>query len=218
MVLVTRPEPGLSATMAEVRALGWDAVACPMLDITTFEPVAPGEFRAVLVTSANALPALRDSPRDRLVVAVGARTAARARKAGFVNVEAADGDARALAAFCRARGILGADVLLASGEGYGVDLARDLGVQRIEVYAACKREALPDDAAEALRGGRVDSVLLYSGKTAEAFREALGAEEVTALSAVRALCLSEAIAARLDPKEWRAVMWPDPLEQLGPVV
>ncbi|MFT8326370.1 uroporphyrinogen-III synthase [Gluconobacter oxydans] len=215
---MTRPEPGLSATMAEVRALGWEAVACPMLDITTFEPVAPGEFRAVLVTSANALPALRDWPRDRLVVAVGAQTAARARQAGFMNVEAADGDARALAAFCRARGIMGPDVLLASGEGYGVDLARDLGVQRIEVYAACKREALPDDAAEALRGGRVDSVLLYSGKTAEAFREALGAEEVTALSAVRALCLSEAIAARLDPKEWRAVMWPDPLEQLGPVV
>ncbi|MBF0849702.1 uroporphyrinogen-III synthase [Gluconobacter sp. R75690] len=204
--------------MAEVRALGWEAVACPMLDVTTFEPVAPGVFRAVLVTSANALPALRDWPRDRLVVAVGARTAARARRDGFVNVEAADGDARALAAFCRARGIMGADVLLASGAGYGVDLARDLGVQRGEVYVACKREALPDDAAEALRGGRVDSVLLYSGKTAEAFREALGAEEVTALSAVRALCLSEAIAARLDPKEWRAVMWPDPLEQLGPVV
>ncbi|WP_370544213.1 MULTISPECIES: uroporphyrinogen-III synthase [unclassified Gluconobacter] len=215
---MTRPEPGLSATMAEVRALGWEAVACPMLDVTTFEPVAPGVFRAVLVTSANALPALRDWPRDRLVVAVGARTAARARRDGFVNVEAADGDARALAAFCRARGIMGADVLLASGAGYGVDLARDLGVQRGEVYVACKREALPDDAAEALRGGRVDSVLLYSGKTAEAFREALGAEEVTALSAVRALCLSEAIAARLDPKEWRAVMWPDPLEQLGPVV
>lgn len=204
--------------MAEVRALGWEAVACPMLDITTFEPVAPGKFRAVLVTSANALPALRDWPRDRLVVAVGARTAARARKAGFVNVEAADGDARALAVFCRARGIMGTDVLLASGEGYGVELARDLGVQRVEVYAACKRTVLPDEAARALRGGRVDSVLLYSGKTAEAFREALGAEEVTALSAVRALCLSEAIAARLDPKEWRAVMWPDPLEQLGPVV
>lgn len=204
--------------MAEVRALGWEAVACPMLDVTTFEPVAPGKFRAVLVTSANALPALRDWPRDRLVVAVGARTAARARRDGFVNVEAADGDARALAAFCRVRGIMGADVLLASGAGYGVDLARDLGVQRGEVYVACKREALPDDAAEALRGGRVDSVLLYSGKTAEAFREALGAEEVMALSAVRALCLSEAITARLDPQEWRAVMWPDPLEQLGPAV
>ncbi|WP_322783260.1 uroporphyrinogen-III synthase [Gluconobacter vitians] len=214
---MTRPEPGLSATMADVRALGWDAVACPMLDITTFEPVAPGAFRAVLVTSANALPALRDWPRDRLIVAVGARTAARARKAGFVNVEAADGDARALAAFCRARGIMGADVLLASGEGYGVELARDLGVERVEVYAAAMCEALPETAQDALRGGRVEAVLLYSGKTAEAFRGALRAEEVTALSAVRALCLSEAIAARLNPEEWRAVMWPDPLEQLGPV-
>ncbi len=204
--------------MADVRALGWDAVACPMLDITTFEPVAPGVFSAVLLTSANALPALRDWPRDRLVVAVGAQTAARVRQAGFVTVAAADGDARALAAFCRAQGITGADVLLASGEGYGVELARELGVQRVEVYAACKREALAAEAAQALRDGRVEAVLLYSGKTAEAFRNALGAEEVTALSAVRALCLSEAIAARLNPKEWRAVMWPDPLKQLGPAV
>ncbi|MCP1272687.1 uroporphyrinogen-III synthase [Gluconobacter albidus] len=215
---MTRPEPGLSATMEQVRALGWQAMACPMLDITPLAAVAPEDFRAVLVTSANALPALQDWPRDRLVVAVGAQTAARARQAGFVNVEAAEGDARALAVFCRARGITGVDVLLASGEGYGVELARDLGVQRVEVYAACKREALATEAAQALQGGRVEAVLLYSGKTAEAFREALGAEDVTALSAVRALCLSEAIAARLNHGEWRAVTWPDPLEQLGPAV
>ncbi|MFT8990752.1 MAG: uroporphyrinogen-III synthase [Gluconobacter albidus] len=215
---MTRPEPGLSATMAQVRALGWQAMACPMLDITPRAAVAPENFRAVLVTSANALPALREWPRDRLVVAVGAPTAARACQAGFINVEAADGDARALSMFCRARGITGADVLLASGEGYGVDLARELDIQRVEVYAACKRVALPDDAMAALRARRVDSVLLYSGKTAEAFREALGAEDVTALSAVRALCLSEAIAARLNHGEWRAVTWPDPLEQLGPAV
>ncbi|WP_338126184.1 uroporphyrinogen-III synthase [Gluconobacter kondonii] len=214
---MTRPEPGLSATMAEVRALGWQAIACPMLDITTLAPVAPENFRAVLVTSANALPALRDWPKDRLLVAVGSQTAARARQAGFIHVEAADGDALALTAFCRMRGITGADVLLASGEGYGLDLARNLEVQRAEVYVACKRMTLPEDATAALRERRVDSVLLYSGKTAEAFREALGAEDVTALSAVRALCLSEAIAARLNHKEWRAVTWPDPLKQIGPV-
>ncbi|MEN3166529.1 uroporphyrinogen-III synthase [Gluconobacter sp. OJB] len=214
---MTRPEPGLSATMAEVRALGWQAMACPMLDITALVPVAPENFRAVLVTSANALPALRDWPKERLVVAVGSQTAARARQAGFIHVEAADGDARALTAFCRTRGIKGADVLLASGEGYGLDLARDLEVQRAEVYSASKRVTLPDEAAAALRERRVEAVLLYSGKTAEAFREALGAEDVTALSAVRALCLSEAVAARLNPKEWRAVTWPDPLKQLGPV-
>ncbi|MFT9364390.1 MULTISPECIES: uroporphyrinogen-III synthase [Gluconobacter] len=214
---MTRPEPGLPATMAEVGALGWQAIACPMLDITALAPVAPENFRAVLVTSANALPALRDWPRDRPLFAVGAQTAARARQAGFIHVEAADGDARALTAFCRMRGITGADVLLASGEGYGLDLARDLEVQRAEVYAVSKCMTLPDDAAAALRERRVEAVLLYSGKTAEAFRGALGAEDVTALSAVRALCLSEAIAARLNHKEWRAVMWPDPLKQLGPV-
>lgn len=215
---MTRPEPGLSATLAQVRAKGWDAVACPMLDITTFAPIMPAPFRAVLVTSANALPALRGWPKDRLVVAVGGQTAARARDAGFTNILAAAGDAEALAGLCRKHGIIGPDVLLASGAGYGMELARELNVQRVEVYAACKRTVLPEGARAALRGNRVDSVMLYSGKTAEAFRDALDDEEVAALGCVRALCLSEAIAARLNSGEWRAVMWPDPLEQLGPAV
>jgi len=69
-----------------------------------------------------------------------------------------------------------------------------------------------------LLSDRVEGVVLYSGKTAEAFMEALGAPERNALSGVRALCLSEAIAARLTEKDWRAVEWPDPLERLGPFV
>ncbi|GBR69690.1 hypothetical protein GKA01_02890 [Gluconobacter kanchanaburiensis NBRC 103587] len=193
-------------------------MACPMLDITTFAPIVPAPFQAVLVTSANALPALRDWPKDRLIVAVGGQTAARAREAGFANILAAAGDAQALAGLCRRHGITGPDVLLASGVGYGVELARELNVQRVEVYAACKRTALPEDVRAALRDNRVDSVMLYSGKTAEAFRDALGSEEVAALGRVRALCLSEAIAARLNSGEWRAVTWPDPLEQIGAVV
>ncbi|WP_252348936.1 hypothetical protein [Gluconobacter sp. P5E10] len=48
--------------------------------------------------------------------------------------------------------------------------------------------------------------------------EALGAPERNALSGVRALCLSEAIAARQSFSVRRAVEWPDPLERLGPFV
>jgi len=95
-VLVLRPEPGASATVAKARERGLDAIAVPLF---TVEPIAwqapdPSGFDGLLLTSGNAsrhggegLQALR-----RLkVYAVGDATAQAAREAGF-NV-AATGDA-----------------------------------------------------------------------------------------------------------------------------
>lgn len=217
-VLVTRPEPGLASTSEALQRQGWEAIACPMLEIQTYEPIAVTDCAAVALTSANALAALKNWPRDRLMVTVGAKTAEHARAMGFSNVHAADGDAEALLEFCRRHNLTGQSLMLACGKGYGLDLAVALGASRIDAYAVTKRQALTDAARDALLSDRVEGVVLYSGKTAEAFMEALGAPERSALSGVRAFCLSEAIAARLTEKDWRAVEWPDPLERLGPFV
>ncbi len=87
-VLVLRPEPGASATVAGARALGLDAVSIPLFDV---EPVAwtapdPANFDALLLTSANAmrhggaaLAVYRALPAH----AVGETTADAARAAGF---------------------------------------------------------------------------------------------------------------------------------------
>ncbi|GAA4709767.1 uroporphyrinogen-III synthase [Sphingomonas lutea] len=87
-VLVLRPEPAASTTVARARQLGLDADAVPLFEI---EPVAWNApeatvFDGLLVTSANAvrhggeaLQAVRSLP----VYAVGGATAAAARDAGF---------------------------------------------------------------------------------------------------------------------------------------
>jgi uroporphyrinogen-III synthase len=87
-VLVLRPEPGASATVAKARTIGLDAAAAPLFAI---EPVAwqapgPSDLDALLLTSANAvrmggaeLMKLRGLP----VHAVGEVTAQAARDAGF---------------------------------------------------------------------------------------------------------------------------------------
>ena len=87
-VIVLRPEPGASATVARARALGLDAISIPLFEV---EPVDwdapdPAAFDALLLTSANAirhggaqLAALRALP----VHAVGSATAEAARDAGF---------------------------------------------------------------------------------------------------------------------------------------
>jgi uroporphyrinogen-III synthase len=87
-LVILRPEPGASASVARARELGLDAFAVPLFEV---EPVAweapeAGSFDALLLTSANAvrcggqaLQELRSLP----VHPVGEATAEAAREAGF---------------------------------------------------------------------------------------------------------------------------------------
>jgi uroporphyrinogen-III synthase len=88
MILVLRPEPGASETLARARECGLDARAVPLFEIEPVEWDVPdvGGFDGLLLTSANAarlagerLVELRGLP----VHAVGAATAKAAREAGF---------------------------------------------------------------------------------------------------------------------------------------
>jgi uroporphyrinogen-III synthase len=98
-ILVTRPQPDKEKTGATLRARGFEVLLAPML---RFEPVAlpdepTADYAAVIVTSANALRAVEPQLAeygllDLPLFAVGERTAAAARKAGFGSVISADGD------------------------------------------------------------------------------------------------------------------------------
>jgi len=98
-ILVTRPQPDNEKTGASLRARGFEVLLAPML---RFEPVAlpdepSADYAAVIVTSANALRAVEPQLAeygllDLPLFAVGERTAAAARKAGFGSVISADGD------------------------------------------------------------------------------------------------------------------------------
>ena len=61
-LLVLRPEPGASATVAKARGLGLNAVAMPLFEIEPVEWEAPDpeRFDGILLTSANALRFGRD--------------------------------------------------------------------------------------------------------------------------------------------------------------
>ena len=98
-ILVTRPQPDNEKTGASLRARGFEVLLAPML---RYEPVAlpdepTADYAAVIVTSANALRAVEPQLAEYGLLglplfAVGERTAAAARKAGFGSVISADGD------------------------------------------------------------------------------------------------------------------------------
>jgi uroporphyrinogen-III synthase len=128
------------------------------------------------------------------VHAVGARTAEAAREFGFHNTSSAGGTVADLANLVRAEIAPGEGRLVhLSGRDAAGDIAGTLAragyeTQRIVVYEAVPAEALPADAVEALRDGRVEAVLLYSPRSAEAFaglvRQAGLGERLADISAV----------------------------------
>ena len=158
-VLVTRPHPDSEISAEALRGRGFEVLLAPML---RFEPVAflddaEVDYGAVIATSANALraiePQLAASRLTKLpLFAVGERTASLARKAGFSNVIAAQGDAaglRDLVLECvRARALKKASVLLyLAGADLSRDLAGELGERAAEAAADGPSEDCPPDVA-----------------------------------------------------------------------
>lgn len=102
-IVVLRPEPGASETLAGARALGLDGVAIPLFTVgpVDWEVPDPKAFDGLLLTSANAvrhagagLVRLSDVP----VYAVGEATAAAARKVGLEVAAVGDAGVEALLA------------------------------------------------------------------------------------------------------------------------
>ena len=138
------------------------------------------------------------------LLAVGARSARAARRAGFANVTSAGGNARNLMelAATRYRGTA-QPLLYLAGADRAVDLVAELAAAAVPVemhvvYQAVAVPDLPLDAAEALRGGVLDGVLHFSRRSAKIYLQAaantgLGA---TALKPMH-FCLSARIAKPL---------------------
>ena len=88
MILVVRPEPGLSATLQAAKELGLNAVGYPLFEICSvkWECPDPDQVDALLIGSANAFRhggGALDSLTRKPVYAVGRATADAAREAGF---------------------------------------------------------------------------------------------------------------------------------------
>jgi uroporphyrinogen-III synthase len=212
-LLVTRPEPDNARTAAALRSRGHEVTLAPVLRVEP-EPDAElggGPWAAVLITSANAARAVVAHPRrDELLgipaFAVGRRSAEAARQAGFAEVISADGNADDLARLVAARAASGKPnhpLLWLAGEDRAGDLvaalaAHDIAVHTVVVYRAVAETTLPDEVRDALGSGRVDGVLHYSRRSADAFEAIAMASGIDLKSLpTKHYCLSAQVAEPL---------------------
>lgn len=210
-VLVTRPYPDSETTAAALRARGLEPLLAPVLrfEVVPLPAGFDADAAAVLVTSANALravePQLKGHALSKLpLFAVGEHSAAAARRAGFGKVFSADGDAAALRdlvlGHIRARRVKAGPLLHLAGETVAGDLVAELGAHGVEVtsrvvYRMVAMDRLPEAVRTAFAAGRIDAVLHYSARSAQAFLQAARADgiEISAL-AVAQCCISKAVA------------------------
>jgi uroporphyrinogen-III synthase len=207
-VLVTRPRPDADETAAELMALGHEPVVAPLLEVTLDSGVAldVAGVQAILITSANGARAMASaiSQRDLPVLAVGAASAAAARKCGFAQTESADGDVETLAGLVMARLTpQGGALVHVVGTVTAGDLSGRLAdsgfdVRRAVLYQADLVAELPEETERRLREDTLDAVLFYSPRTAAQFTALVAAKGLAGhCSGIIALALSDAVVEKL---------------------
>jgi uroporphyrinogen-III synthase len=204
-LLITRPEPGATATACQVKEMGFEPVLAPCLTIQALAASLPERPAALIVTSAQAIPALPGRFYPIPCFCVGDATAAKMRQAGFTAVSSAAGDAEDLLRLVTAQNISGTH-LLAVGERHGVGLARQLRargikVLRRKVYATRPLPVLPPPIRAALAAGEIKKALFYSAETAKAFIRL----QPPGTGMMEALVLSPAIALHVRGLPWQSI-------------
>jgi uroporphyrinogen-III synthase len=213
-VLVTRPEPGASATARRLRAMGFVPHVAPLLTISPVAAALPPADRigAIVIASRHAVPPLPAHYHALPLFAVGDATAEAARGHGFTYILSADGDAEALAALvARSSPARDLPLLLAAGLGQGLYLAERLAeagfaVERREVYAAWPVTALPEAARAMISAGRAGRVLLFSRETALCLSRLVREPELLAgFPKLDLAAISGAVAEAARGLPWRSI-------------
>jgi uroporphyrinogen-III synthase len=183
-LIVLRPEPGASATVARARDMGLVAVAHPLFETQpeVWDAAEPEAYTGILMTSANAARHAGPGLARYLhlpLFAVGLATASAAEAAGFASVASGDSDvARLLAKVAT----LGKHKLLhLSGEDVTEVAAIGIEIDRRIVYRA--EPLIPDGAMlETLAIGGV--ALVHSPRAAARLAEIAPERAVLSLAAI----------------------------------
>lgn len=219
-ILISRPQEDAARLAELLRARGHEPLCASLLSVRFFDGPEPNfaGVSAVVATSANGIRAFaeRTDRRDIRIFAVGPQTADAANKAGFENVECADGDAATLAEKVLdwvkpEEGVLlhaasadneGQLKTLLAEEGYSVDV--------MVLYEVVAIHKLPEIAREALVHHALDAAVVFSPRSAMALRDCILRDGLAeACKDIAAICISTATAAALSPLVFRKVVVAD---------
>ena len=205
---MTRPEPDATTSAARLRELGHEVIVSPVLE-TAFsdDPVRIHRDADVALTSRNGARALVQLAPEIIsrtvrIFTVGNATARLLRESGFQNVLSAQGAVDDLVALIfehkpeKVHYICGRD---RKGDLDGKLAKRGISVSLDERYRADFSSEFTKDAMECFYSKRLDGVLHYSTRSAQAYQSLLEQNKISYLTKLlKHFCLAKAVASVFD--------------------
>lgn len=216
-ILVTRPQPVADEFAEKLRREGFNAYIAPLMEyVDTKGSIGDlSAYQACVFTSVQAVQVFCRKTEDRHLPAlvVGDATARAAKQAGFTAVYSAAGDASDVIALIadKKKELSLKKVIHPCSDDTPDDVAKavsKLGVKMVlkVVYKASLISEFPEDVGQVLRRNGIDTVTLFSARTAANFVQLLCRKEWHGVSAgLNVVCISKRVAAELRPLPWRGV-------------
>jgi uroporphyrinogen-III synthase len=210
---VTRPMEDAAALRAQLIAQGHEVTTEALLKIEYFhdEPIELEDAQALVATSRNALRALKghsqeDACKGYPIFVVGRATARLAAEMGFETVIEGPSTAQALLGLIlNVAEVNDGAIVHLSAENVAYNLCEELRRLGYHVFQPILYRSEPIEVLSApllrnLESGRIYGVVLLSGRTAEAYVNAMMTHGLLASAReMTHFCLSKAVAARLSP-------------------
>lgn len=209
-ILLTRPAAQSEKDAKTLNAMGYNTILSPVL---VFEPLSftlptPAHYSGLIFTSLNGVKAFQACCKNHLrdyfdlsIFCLGEKTATYLKQLGFRSVHFTTGTARDLKDFiytqkltAHGRPLL---YLCAQDIAFAMDEAlieQTIPAQRQVIYRMMPAENFSPEALKALQENVIDSVMLYSQRSANAFAvliERYGLEDH--LNQIRLLSISQAV-------------------------
>ena len=223
-ILFTRPIEDCHEIILKFQSLGHNVSHLPLISIEglKYGSINYFNFKSVIFTSSNAIKFLNIKDMDKNIICfcVGSATEKRARKAGFQNVFAADGNVDNLKElillnFNPSEGKL----LYISGETISSNLDQDLisksyVIERVINYRAKSIEKYDEDFIEKLKLKMPDIIYIYSQNSAINFLKVIKNYKLESLwMNTNLMCIGEKTSSILNEIKWKKIFLFNPGEE-----
>ena len=223
-ILFTRPLEDCHEIILRFQSLGHEVSHLPLINIEglKYEPLNYSDFRGIIFTSANAVKFLDIKNIDKKIACfcVGSATEKKARRSGFQNVFAADGNVDNLKElillnFNSSEGKL----LYISGEVISGNLDQDLIsngyiIERIINYKTKSIEKYDEDFIEKLKQKMPEITYIYSQNSAINFLKMIKNYQLETLwMDTNLMCIGEKTSSILNEIKWKKIFLFNPGEE-----
>ena len=223
-ILLTRPLEDCSEMILKFQSLGHQVSHLPLLRIykVNYGEINFKNYNGIIFTSANSLKFLDLKKIDKKMICfcVGSATEKKARKLGFQNVIAADGNVGNLKElilqnFDKKDGSL----IYISGETVSTDLDQQLlkvgyNIKRIVNYRTLHNKNFNEEFVKELKQKMPDIVYVYSQNSAASFLNYIKLQQLEGLwMNTNLMCIGEKTSSILNEIKWKKIFLFNPGEE-----